>query len=346
MLNGLLQAWFYVLGFLTLIGAGVVLFLLSVGARKGEVSPNERKALRYIAKSMNKPADVFDPPDSELAAGEEAKESERNHPAAQSIEALGAVTTPEGVRDLPTEAKKAFAREALRDLPLQDKWEVAHTVLQTLPADAPGAKKVVKEALQSLPPQDQVDVVQTSPLEVLRQATEAVRKARETPLPREAASEVGRARRREGPSEPREEPPSYVEARQAVRQATLSGVVGSAPPVVRDVTYERILNARSEPQNWLTYYGAYDGKRYSLLARSTKTTSSASLLRLCSSPAARAFTRVRRRTRSRPPRSSWTASCSSRVGMAFSGASTPRRGRRCGNTSMRSRSMSRCAAAT
>jgi hypothetical protein len=32
---------------------------------------------------------------------------------------------------------------------------------------------------------------------------------------------------------------------------------GVAPPVAQNVTYERLLNARSEPQNWLTYYGAY-----------------------------------------------------------------------------------------
>jgi alcohol dehydrogenase (cytochrome c) len=57
----------------------------------------------------------------------------------------------------------------------------------------------------------------------------------------------------------------YVDAGQAVNQASLSGVVGGAPPVVQNVTYERILEARSEPQNWLTYYGAYDGQRYSLL---------------------------------------------------------------------------------
>jgi alcohol dehydrogenase (cytochrome c) len=57
----------------------------------------------------------------------------------------------------------------------------------------------------------------------------------------------------------------YLDAGQAVNQASLSGVVGSAPPVVQNVTYERILEARSEPQNWLTYYGAYDGQRYSSL---------------------------------------------------------------------------------
>jgi alcohol dehydrogenase (cytochrome c) len=40
---------------------------------------------------------------------------------------------------------------------------------------------------------------------------------------------------------------------------------GIAPNVTQNVTAERITNARSEPQNWLTYYGAYDGQRYSTL---------------------------------------------------------------------------------
>src|ERR687894_743246 len=57
----------------------------------------------------------------------------------------------------------------------------------------------------------------------------------------------------------------YVDAGQAVDNSTLSGIKGEAPPVTKDVTYERILNARSEPQNWLTYYGAYNGQRYSPL---------------------------------------------------------------------------------
>jgi alcohol dehydrogenase (cytochrome c) len=39
----------------------------------------------------------------------------------------------------------------------------------------------------------------------------------------------------------------------------------TAPDVTRTVTSDRIRNARSEPQNWLTYYGAYDGQRYSTL---------------------------------------------------------------------------------
>src|ERR671922_2272327 len=57
----------------------------------------------------------------------------------------------------------------------------------------------------------------------------------------------------------------YVDAGQAVNAATLSGIKGSAPAVTGGVSYERILNARSEPQNWLTYYGAYDAQRYSPL---------------------------------------------------------------------------------
>ncbi len=57
----------------------------------------------------------------------------------------------------------------------------------------------------------------------------------------------------------------YVDAGEAIDQGTLSGKHGTAPPVVADLTYERILDARSEPENWLTYYGAYNGQRYSPL---------------------------------------------------------------------------------
>jgi alcohol dehydrogenase (cytochrome c) len=60
----------------------------------------------------------------------------------------------------------------------------------------------------------------------------------------------------------------YVDAGEAVDQGKLSGKVAGgevAPPVVADVTYERILKAREEPHNWLTYYGAYNGQRYSPL---------------------------------------------------------------------------------
>ncbi len=57
----------------------------------------------------------------------------------------------------------------------------------------------------------------------------------------------------------------YIEAPPALNLSTQSAVVGQAPPVVEDVTYERILEARQEPHNWLTYYGAYNGQRYSPL---------------------------------------------------------------------------------
>jgi alcohol dehydrogenase (cytochrome c) len=46
-------------------------------------------------------------------------------------------------------------------------------------------------------------------------------------------------------------------------------VVGSAPDVVRTVTSARIANAASEPQNWLTYYGSYNGQRFSALNQIT-----------------------------------------------------------------------------
>ncbi len=60
----------------------------------------------------------------------------------------------------------------------------------------------------------------------------------------------------------------YVDAGEAVDQGRLSGKVAGgeiAPPVTENLTYERILDARSEPENWLTYYGTYDGQRYSTL---------------------------------------------------------------------------------
>jgi alcohol dehydrogenase (cytochrome c) len=57
----------------------------------------------------------------------------------------------------------------------------------------------------------------------------------------------------------------YVDAGKAVPFQTLSTSVGKAPPAAKGVNYERILKAREEPNNWLTYYGAYDGQRYSPL---------------------------------------------------------------------------------
>src|ERR671931_6249 len=57
----------------------------------------------------------------------------------------------------------------------------------------------------------------------------------------------------------------YVDAGTAIPYAALSMSAGKAPPAAKGVNFERILNARDEPQNWLTYYGAYDAQRYSPL---------------------------------------------------------------------------------
>ena len=60
----------------------------------------------------------------------------------------------------------------------------------------------------------------------------------------------------------------YVDAGEAIDQGLLNYKTPGAdvaPPVVQDVDYERILNARDEPHNWLTYYGTYNGQRYSPL---------------------------------------------------------------------------------
>jgi alcohol dehydrogenase (cytochrome c) len=57
----------------------------------------------------------------------------------------------------------------------------------------------------------------------------------------------------------------YVDAGKAFNHSKLSNLPHSAPDVTRGVDYDRILAARSESHNWITYYGDYDGKRYSLL---------------------------------------------------------------------------------
>jgi len=59
---------------------------------------------------------------------------------------------------------------------------------------------------------------------------------------------------------------TYVEAGHASDYTNLSDTVGKAPSVTKNLGYERILKAReAEPHNWITYYGGYDGQRYSLL---------------------------------------------------------------------------------
>ncbi len=62
----------------------------------------------------------------------------------------------------------------------------------------------------------------------------------------------------------------HVDAGAAIPYATLSISVGKAPPVTKGLTHERIVNARDEPNNWLTYYGTYDGQRYSSLDQINK----------------------------------------------------------------------------
>ena len=89
---------------------------------------------------------------------------------------------------------------------------------------------------------------------------------------------------------------------------------------------------RSEPQNWLTYYGAYDGQRYSPLDQITKENVSKLKPEVGVPGAARwACTRASRRTRWRRPRSSSTGSCTSPAGTAGSGRSTRRPGTSCGS---------------
>ena len=57
----------------------------------------------------------------------------------------------------------------------------------------------------------------------------------------------------------------YVDAGKAFDHSKLSNLPHSAPDVTRGLDYDRILQARSESHNWITYYGDYDGKRHSLL---------------------------------------------------------------------------------
>lgn len=58
----------------------------------------------------------------------------------------------------------------------------------------------------------------------------------------------------------------YVDAGEAIDHSQLSTWQKTAPDVTRNIDYQRLLNAReAEPHNWITYYGAYDGNRHSLL---------------------------------------------------------------------------------
>ena len=44
-----------------------------------------------------------------------------------------------------------------------------------------------------------------------------------------------------------------------------------AGSLLAQVTYDRLLHADKEPQNWLTYSGGYSSHRYSTLDQSTAT---------------------------------------------------------------------------
>ncbi|WP_446666516.1 PQQ-dependent dehydrogenase, methanol/ethanol family [Flexivirga sp. B27] len=61
-------------------------------------------------------------------------------------------------------------------------------------------------------------------------------------------------------------PTDYVDAGKAINHNRLSKLPHSAKDVTKGLNYDRILKAReAEPHNWITYYGAYDGQRHSLL---------------------------------------------------------------------------------
>src|SRR5262249_61030500 len=75
--------------------------------------------------------------------------------------------------------------------------------------------------------------------------------------------------------------PSYkgklTDAEIADVVAYLMTLKGGAPAVTTNsvpavgVTFERILNAGKEPQNWLTYSGGVNGQRHSMLTQITPT---------------------------------------------------------------------------
>jgi alcohol dehydrogenase (cytochrome c) len=115
----------------------------------------------------------------------------------------------------------------------------------------------------------------------------------------------------------------YVDAGHAVDWASLSRMVGNAPAAVRNVDYDRLLQARSEPQNWLTYFGAYDGQRYSTLDQ-INTENVKRLTPVWAFQVGQTGLQAAgRRTRGNPARSSSTGSCTSRAGTAIASPWTP-----------------------
>src|SRR5690349_18902005 len=56
------------------------------------------------------------------------------------------------------------------------------------------------------------------------------------------------------------------------RATFLAGSMLAGPAIAADVTPDRLVNADSEPQNWLMNHRTYDGQRFSPLARINRDT--------------------------------------------------------------------------
>ena len=117
--------------------------------------------------------------------------------------------------------------------------------------------------------------------------------------------------------------------------------------MAKDLNYDRLLNGReAEPHNWLTYYGGYDGQRYSLLDQITKEN-------VGKLTPAWVFQAGSMGLHSGASTYAWEASPIIVDGVMFVSAWDGQlwaldaaTGTSCGATSMRPRSTSRCAAAT
>jgi alcohol dehydrogenase (cytochrome c) len=73
-----------------------------------------------------------------------------------------------------------------------------------------------------------------------------------------------------GSAGPTSTPTASPEAAAAARAARRPGsedqaTTGLAMPATKEVSAERLINAAKEPQNWMTYFGAYNAQRYSPL---------------------------------------------------------------------------------
>ena len=65
---------------------------------------------------------------------------------------------------------------------------------------------------------------------------------------------------------------------------TLLLVLVLAGPASAQVSYQRILDASSEPENWFTYSGTYAAQRYSTLDQINRDNRQVMLRRLTSGP--------------------------------------------------------------